>query len=104
MQNFDPSKDTKKIIIMAKILEHWIREHYLDLNAEFIAKLVYFLDKELASAKIGKNSIGKIIQPVQRALQKKLMEVKFTRKIVNTKPLPDPIIPSKFNKNVKYIY
>jgi hypothetical protein len=94
--NLQPDKaDIKKILLLAKSLEHWIKEHFDDLNDKIVSEFIYFLDKDVG--KSGVKNISKIISPVKKALQKQLIDVQFS--ITNAKKAKKkPILPQNMTQ------
>eukprot|EP01080_Neovahlkampfia_damariscottae_P000786 gene786-9036_t len=89
--------DVKKFLLLAKSLEHWIKEHFDDFDDKTISEFIYFLDKQVGRS--GVKNISKIIAPVKKALQKQLIDVQFS--ITSTeKKKKKPILPP----NLKQIF
>ena len=87
--------EVKKFLLLAKSLEHWIKEHFDDFDDKTISEFIQFLDKDVGRS--GVKNISKIIAPVKKALQKQLIDVQFS--ITSTiKKKKKPILPTNMKQ------
>lgn len=104
----DPLNDTgaekikreKRIVRFMLVLKHWIKDHYSDLDAAFVAHLIHFMDNDFARTvyKFKGDRTQQLLLPIQRILAKQIVEVEQLKLTYLSKNLPQPKIPRHFTQ------
>lgn len=95
------TKENKEYVLLVKVLQHWIKEHFDDLDQQCIIDFIQFLD-EIGNTPTGNLPSDKIdfkqsLRPIVLALSKELLIVESSAKRT-LKQFKPPILPNNFEE------
>jgi hypothetical protein len=99
----DKTEKEKKLIRFIVLFKHWVNNHYIDMDSEFVASFLSFLDNDFASAIVSilpDKNIEKMLEPLVKALARRLLQVNLSKYIVTTGAVPTPKVPGRFTKQM----